>query len=562
MIFQMSLAIYILTVIAVLSIGYFLYGRFVARHYRLDDGTRTPAETVNDGVDYIPTKPAYLLSQHFSAIAAAGPIAGPIMACAYFGWIPCIVWILLGVVLIGAVHDFSSLIASVRHGAATIAEIVRVNLGRRGYISILIFLFLSLVYVIVAFTDITAKTFLGKDTEIGMRAGTVASASSLYLGVAVLMGLCQRFLRMPLWLATVIFVPLTLAVVWMGYCYPLEGLSAGTWGIIILAYCALASLAPMWTLLQPRGYLGGFILYMAILAGVIGLLFGGFEIRQEGFKGWTTAQPGGVEMPLFPLLFVTIACGACSGFHGLVCSGTTSKQIARESHTRLIGYGGMLMEGFVAAIALATIMIVMPGKESQPGMTYANGIGQFLSVVIGEQNLAFAVTFGAMAFSTFVFDTLDVCVRLGRYILQELFGWKGIGGMIAATVMMIALPIVILVSAQEADAYKKFWTLFGASNQLLAAITLLVVTVWLVRDGKRYWFTLFPMLFMFVVTLWSLATIVESGLAHLVARGADVSPVVMNGVVALALIVISVILVIDALRAIRRPSNIAISTRM
>lgn len=551
----MSLAIYIAGVMVVLALGYLLYGRTVARHYRLDDASPTPATTVNDGVDYVPTGKWYLLFQHFSAISAAGPIAGPIMACLAFGWGPSILWILLGVIFIGAVHDFSSLIASVRHRACSIAEIVRDNLGRSAYIAILIFLWLSLIYVIIAFTDITANTFVGKDAESGIRQeGAVATASTLYLILAVAMGLCQRFLKMPLWLATAIFVPGILVVVWLGTQYPIVlGVShpAMVWGILILLYCGLASVAPLWSLLQPRGYLGGFVLVMAIAVGVIGLLFGGFPIEQEAFKGWYCAPK---DMSLFPVLFVTIACGACSGFHGLVCSGTTSKQIAVESHTRPIGYGAMLLEAFVAAIALATVMIVAPGAPSAaPGIVYGNGIGRFLTVVIGPDHYLFAATFGAMAFSTFVFDTLDVCTRLGRYIIQELFGWKGRGGAFVATVMIMVVPMTLLIVPQDpkdGPAYLKFWTLFGASNQLLAALTLMVVTVWLIRQGKNFWFTLFPMLFMFVITLWSLGLIAWNGLRAVEEGGWSWGPVVLNGMVATALIAISLYLIVEAIRSI------------
>ena len=201
-------------------------------------------------------------------------------------------------------------------------------------------------------------------------------------------------------------------------------LDAKTWAVLILGYCFVASLVPVWALLQPRGYLGGFVLYLALAVGVVGIFLGGFPIEQQAFRGFQLPGPTGA---LFPFLFVTIACGACSGFHGLVCSGTTSKQIAREPHCKPIGYGAMLLEAFVALIALATIMIVAPADVAgkAPGAVYGQGLGRFLTVIIGDQHLAFAITFGAMAFSTFVFDTLDVTTRLGRYILQELLGWQG-----------------------------------------------------------------------------------------------------------------------------------------
>jgi carbon starvation protein len=302
---------------------------------------------------------------------------------------------------------------------------------------------------------------------------------------------------------------------------------------------------PVWALLQPRGYLGGFILYAALALGVIGVFFGGYEIQQAPFKGWDAS---GMTGTLFPFLFVTIACGACSGFHGLVCSGTTSKQIDRESHLQPVGYGAMLAEGFVALIALVTVMIAVPEslKGLAPGTVYGNGIGQFLTLLIGEQNLGFAITFGAMAFSTFVFDTLDVCTRLGRYIVQELFGWKGAAGAIGGTLITIALPAYLLTFAQE-GMWAKFWVLFGASNQLLAALTLLAITVWLHQARKRIGFTLLPMLFVLTITLWALGKLVVANLAA--TRGLDLE--LLNAVAAAALITLALYLVISALVKLR-----------
>ena len=274
-----------LIVIAVLTAGYFFYGRLIAKNYALDDAVATPAVRVNDGQDYVPTKPFYLLGQHFSAIAAAGPIAGPIIAAQMFGWLPCVLWIAVGVVFIGAVHDFSALVASVRHGGESVAEIVRRNIGRRAWLLIMSFIWLALIYVIVAFTDITASTFVGKTEELEGGAflfnagGAVAAASLMYLGLSIVMGLVDRRWKPPLWLSTVIFVPATLAVVWLGtkvstaLVLPVEN-PQRAWGLLILAYCFIAALLPVWVLLQPRGYLGGFVLYIALAVGIIGIFFG------------------------------------------------------------------------------------------------------------------------------------------------------------------------------------------------------------------------------------------------------------------------------------------------
>jgi len=551
-----SLPLLSLVVLASLALGYRFYGRFVARQFGLDDTVSTPAVAREDGVDFVPTRPFYLMGQHFSAIAAAGPIAGPILACQQFGWLPCILWIGLGVIFIGAVHDFSTLVASVRHGGRSIAEIIRVQLGPRAWVAVMAFIWVALVYVILAFADITASTFVGKTEDLeGMAfpfnpGGAVALASVLYLLLSIVMGAVERYLKPPLWLTTAVFVPATLVVVWLGMRFStLLVLDGRTWGVLILAYCVAASLVPVWALLQPRGYLGGFVLYMALAVGVVGVLLGGFPIEQAAFKSWN--PPGGAGA-LFPFLFVTIACGACSGFHGLVCSGTTSKQIARESHCRPVGYGGMLLEAFVALIALATVMIAsnaeLAGKA--PGAIYGAGLGRFLAVIIGEKHLLFATTFGAMAFSTFVFDTLDVSTRLGRYIIQELTGWSGRAGAVFGTVLTALVPLVFLLAAGE-GAYRLFWVLFGTSNQLLAGLSLLGISVWLRRSGRRSAFAWLPMVFVMVVTLTSLVAQVMAAARLVAESGARMTTPTMNGAVSLVLLVLALVLIAEAVRSVR-----------
>lgn len=544
----MSLLLLAIGFIVFVGLAYRIYGHWVARQFAVDDQRVTPAQEKSDGIDFVPTKPFYLFAQHFSAIAAAGPIAGPILACQTFGWLPCLLWIGLGVVLIGAVHDFSSLTASVRHGARSIADITREHMGTAAGRAMMALIWVTLMYVIVAFTDITASSFVGVTEELAGAqtafnpGGAVAAAAIMYLLLAVVMGLVQRFLNPPLWLMTIVFVPLTLVLVWLGTTIStLLILDVKVWGILILIYCAVASVVPVWSLLQPRGYLGGFILYMALALGVVGLLFGGYEIKQEAFRSWDV---GGMTGALFPFLFVTIACGACSGFHGLVCTGTTSKQIAKESHMQPVGFGAMLAEGFVALIALGTIMIVGADvvKGLKPGTIYGNGIGEFMTLIIGKQHLNFAITFGAMAFSTFVFDTLDVCTRLARYIFQELTGWHSMIGGMFGTVSVLVLPVYFIAFAPE-GSWVKFWTLFGSSNQLLAGLTLLTITVWLHQARKRIAFTLLPMLFVLTITLWSMIKLTIANFRSAV--GFDTA--MINAVFAGLLILFAIFLVATAL---------------
>ena len=533
----MSIAVIAAVFIVLISTAYFSYGRWISGLLALDNKRTTPAHKVNDGEDFVPTKSFYLFGQHFSAIAAAGPIAGPIAACLAFGWLPCLLWIALGVVLIGSVHDFMSLAASVRHGACSIAEVAKERISSPAGRAMMAFIWIALVYVIVAFADITAGSFVSAVDEIkGVKVnfnpgGAVASASVFYLLLSLVMGITQRFFKPPLWLLTAVFVPATFTVVWMGTQFSeLFSFDAKTWVLLICGYCFFASLCPVWLLLQPRGYLGGFVLYSALAVGLIGVFFGGYTIQQPAFKGWNV---GGLTGALFPFLFVTIACGACSGFHGLVCSGTTSKQIDKESDMHAIGYGAMLAEGLVAVLALSTVMVMSADdlRGLKPGTIYGNGLGEFLTLIIGKENLPFAITFGAMAFSTFVFDTIDVATRLGRYLIQELTGLKTLFGATLATLVTVGAPALVLSMAGE-GSWIKFWTLFGASNQLLAALTLLSVTMWLKQSGKRVAFTVVPLIFVLVITLWALISI--SYASYQQAAGFDAS--LLNSIFSAALI--------------------------
>lgn len=553
----MSLLWFVVGAFVVLGAGYHFYGRWIAARYALDDERVTPAARFSDGVDFVPTRPFYLLGQHFSAIAAAGPIAGPILACQQFGWLPCVLWIGLGVVFIGAVHDFSTLVASVRHDGRSIAEIVKQQIGPRAWLAMTAFIWLALVYVIVAFTDITASTFVSGDADLaGLEmqfnpGGAVAAASTAYLGLALAMGAVEKWLRPKLWIQTLIFVPATLGAVWFGTQVSAWLLfDVKTWVVVILLYCFAASVMPVWSLLQPRGYLGGFVLYLALAAGVAGVLLGGFEVQQPAFRGFVVEGKTG-PVSLFPFLFVTIACGACSGFHGLVCSGTTSKQIAKESHCRAVGYGAMLLEAFVAILALATVLIVRPeaiaGKA--PGAIYGEGLGRFLAVVLGQDLLAFSVTFGAMAFSTFVFDTLDVTTRLGRYLLQELIFGSSRAGALAATAATIGVPALFLLNSGPM-AYLKYWPLFGTSNQLLAALSLLGVTVWLRRTGKPFWFTALPAAALFAITLTALISQIGSS-----ASAPPAPESIANGVAGALLLLLALTMLVLGLRRLLTDSS-------
>lgn len=498
----------VLGAIFIFIIAYLFYGRFLVREMELDNSRKTPAEEINDGVDFVPAKPSLLLGQHFSAIAAAGPIVGPILAGIWFGWLPALLWIVFGAIFIGGVHDFSSLVVSVKNKAASIGEIVKQNMSRTSHILFLTFVWFALIYVIIAFTDITAHTFKTVMQEMAFGPG-VAASSILYLLLGLLLGVLLYKFKMKLWLATIIFLPLVLFVVWLGPRLPVQllnffgNISVKQWDVFLLIYCFLASVIPVWLLLQPRGYLGGWLLYLVVIIGLIGALFGGFKIEYPAFNtvGLKSLVNGKL---IFPILFITVACGACSGFHGIVSSGTTSKQLAKESDARIIGYGAMLMEGVVAVLALATLMRLPAGAEAlktDPNIIYADGLARYLGLVGVNFNVAFP--FALLAFSTFVYDTLDVCTRLARYIFQELIGWQTKAGIFFSGIITLLLPFLFLIFTKE-KGYLVAWPIFGTSNQLLASLILLAVSVWLIKNGKKAIYAILPMVFMLVMTLWSL----------------------------------------------------------
>ncbi len=558
------IACIVVGVVVVFLLAYRFYGRFLGRQLGLDDSRPTPACVVNDGVDYIPTPAGLLLGQHFSAIAAAGPIVGPVLAGLSYGWLPTLLWVVLGAVFIGGVHDFTSLVASVRHRAASIGEIVRTHMSRTSYVLFLLFIWFCLIYVIVAFTDVTAQTF--RTVSGGEAYGPgVAASSILYLLAGVAMGVLLYKFKVRLWLATVVFLPLVLFIVWLGPNLPaswleaLAGVSGKQWDAILLGYCFVASVIPMWLLLQPRGYLGGWLLYLTVAVGLVGALSGRFGIRYDAV---VSQEPGGLFgglLPMMPFLFITVACGACSGFHGVVSSGTTSKQLARETDARRIGYGAMLLEGLVAVLALATVMALAPGdvesaRREGPNLIYAGGIANYLAMFGLPRHVGLG--FALLAFSTFVYDTLDVCTRLARYILQELFGARGVLGGFVATAVTLAIPLAFLLLIRREQAWRLAWNIFGASNQLLASLTLMAVAVWLMHTGRRALFAVLPMGFMMVMALWSLVIqcwpFWKAAGARLGGGPALVGDTTVVGVAGTVLLALSLWLIVEAARVLRR----------
>jgi carbon starvation protein len=591
----MSLLAITIGTAVILIAAYLTYGRWVARQLALRDDVPTPAVEVNDGEDFVPTPAPYLFSQHFSAIAAAGPIVGPIIAGLTFGWLPALLWILFGSIFIGGVHDMSSLVASVRHKARSIPDIVREHMSRRAYLLFLSFVWIALVYIVVAFTDITASTFappapgdLSKATPAQVekyaldveRGAAAASSSMMYLGLAVVMGLVLRYTRLSLSWATAIFMPLVLLSIWAGPHMKLlvpalwpDGSPTKTWDIILLIYCGVASVIPVWALLQPRGFLGGYFLSVTVLLAFLGIVAATFvgdsiETVYPAFVGWQVPQAQTAQRFLFPLLFVTVACGACSGFHSMISSGTTSKQLRRESDAKSIGYGCMLMEAFVAVIALGCVMILVPEDTSKgpakPDDIFAAGISRFIGTLATvlhidyQRAYGYLFNFSLLAFATFIYDTLDVCTRLGRYVLEEFTGWRGKKGRLVCTVLTLLPPMYLVlqtmidpVRGTPVPAWKVFWTLFGTANQLLAALTLIGVTVWLLRIGKSWLYTAIPAAFMVTITFAMLGLILYDWTRNFSEvwrqRRFDV-----NGPLTTILLGLGVLLVIEAIVVISR----------
>lgn len=525
-----------------LVIAYRIVGAALRRMFSLSAEETTPAFSQRDGVDFEPIRAASLLPQHFSAIAAAGPVVGPILAGLYFGWGPTWIWLLIGSVFVGGVHDFTALIASVRHRGRTVAELVREYMNPRAYLLFMMFVWFALIYVIVAFVDVTASTFVaaGADPSRDAPGPAVATSSMIYLLLALAMGMASRFLKLGEWRAKPIFLPLVAVAIWAGPHIPLDlhalvGIPAASmqraWGFILLAYCFAAALVPVWLLLQPRGELGGYFLYVIMIVAVGGIAIGAFSgsvpIVQPFFSGWSANKTDvlGAAMPLFPILFITVACGACSGFHSIVASGTTSRQLRRETDAVPVAYGSMLLEAFFACISLATFMVLADPKLVSPDLIYAEGLTGFSArllspfMTVSEGTRATLLSAALLCFATFVFDTLDACTRLARYVLMEFLGWTTRPQAVAATAMTLVFPAIIMLlpapvfAGKPMPLWKLFWTIFGSSNQLLAALTLLSVSVWLARKGMAWWIALVPAVFMLAMTIWSLILMLAPYLA-------------------------------------------------
>lgn len=523
----MNGAILLLAASACFLAGYFVYSRLIGRRLGIDPSRPTPAHVRCDGVDFIPAHPTVLFGHHFAAIAGAGPIVGPVLA-AEFGWASVALWIVLGCIFIGAAHDMIALFLSIRHGGESIGSIIGTILGRPGKVLFLLFSWSALVLVVSEFTRQIAGTFVADPA--------IATASLLFIGEAVLFGLCvNRWKCSVLW-TSLVFVPVMFGFVWIGNLYPLDlvalcGWSPETvrtiWTVVLLVYCFFAATCPVWILLQPRDYLNAYLLYAMMALGVLGVFIAHPVLQLDAFTGWTGDGRFGEQL-LFPLLFVTVACGACSGFHALVASGTTAKQLDSERGVRPIAYGGMLLEGALAIIALVGVAgayasqseYVAAIKGMEPVQMFASTVAGMCVKLFSAVGLApetgkrIAESFMLLSVSAFLMTSVDAGTRLARFSWQELVGRGGekqrplrklAYNMHTGTLIVVALAAALLLGASSTA--KQLWTIFASANQLLAALTLLAATLWFVKNRKPAWMTGLPMMFMLSVSSIALGTL-------------------------------------------------------
>ena len=518
-------------------LAYVIYGRYLQRLFGVDPTRETPAHTQRDGVDYVPTRLPVLFGHHFASIAGAGPIVGPVLA-AYLGWGPVVLWIIFGCIFIGAMHDFAALFLSIRHGGRSIGKVIEDQLGYAGRQIFLLFSWSALILVVAIFAIFVANTFVSQPA--------VATASLLFIAMAPVFGFLVGRLRVQILPATVIFVPLLFFCIWVSTKIPLDlaailshkmppelvaqGLADAAakhiWLVVLFLYAGIASIVPVWVLLQPRDYLNSYLLYAMMIAGFLGIMVARPTFQMPAFTGWSAIDHKGSIAYLFPILYVTVACGACSGFHALVSSGTTAKQLDTEKHMGAVGYGSMLVEGGLALMALISVAVLTRDEyiaslgSVSPVVLFARGLASF-TVRIGLKPEV-GMTFFALAIAAFLLTTLDTATRLTRFVWQELFlprttvdseRGRGTVGVLLGNPVLATGVVVVLAGylAFSGNAWE-IWPVFGASNQLLAALTLLIVTLYLVRKKANFWVALLPMIFMSTITGWALAQLFRSNL--------------------------------------------------
>lgn len=483
-----------------LFLAYRFYGSFLDFRCRIKPKRVTPACEVNDGIDYVPTRASLLFGHHFSSIAGAGPIVGPIIAASVFGWLPTWIWIIIGSIFVGGVHDFGSTLMSVRSRGLSITATCRKLIGETTGKLFLFFVILALVYVIVVFLDLTATGFVYEPA--------VATSSGCFILVALLFGFCVRYWHISFKIMIPTFVALTYIGLWVGIEYPAQVLDKKFWLAAVLVYCYCSAILPVSVLMQPRDFLSAAFLYAIMGFGLLGVI-----TYKEGFNLplFTSFAPADWSY-LFPFLFITVACGACSGFHSIVSSGTTSKQIRSERDVKKVAYGAMLLEGFLAVFALACLGVSNGIDEGGPVVAFAQGSSLFFATLGLSE--AVGTTFATLAVTTFLLTTLDTCTRLTRFLVEELFDWNGSSSRYLGTLLVLIIPACASFSnfttsdGSQLPVWKAIWPLFGSTNQLLAALALITFVVFLKKNNVAFGFAIVPAAFMILIPLIALVMMV------------------------------------------------------
>lgn len=566
--------------IVVLLAAYLIYGRYLARTWGIDPKAKTPAYELQDGVDYVPADTNVVFGHQFASIAGAAAINGPIQA-SVFGWVPVLLWILLGGVFFGAVQDFAAMYASVKNKGRTIGYIIESYIGKTGKKLFLLFCWLFSILVVAAFVDIVAGTFNGFQTAAdGVVStvpanGSVATTSMIFIVEAVALGFLLRYGKLNKWANTAIALIMLVAAIALGLALPLY-LSLGTWHILVFVYVLIASVTPVWALLQPRDYLNSYLLVAMIVAAVIGVFAARPDVNLPAFSGFTVNG-----QTLFPFLFVTIACGAVSGFHSLVSSGTASKQIKNEKSMLPVSFGAMLMESMLAVIALIAVASFSSSAETAalgyttPSQIFAGGVANFLTVMGLPQDVVFTLI--NLSVSAFALTSLDSVARVGRLSFQELFLDESIRDedmgpvrkMLTNKYFATVLTLVLAYFLTQVG-YDSIWPLFGASNQLLSALAFLACAVFLKRTKRKsfmLWVPLFTMSAVtftaLIITIWKLASGIASGTYRWVAGmtttvdGASVLTAWGAGmqlVFAVLILALGVVVVAQGVRKLLKPS--------
>ena len=567
----MNAVVILLVGIVILVLGYIFYGGWLAKQWGVDPKRTTPAHELEDGNDYVPAKAPVLMGHHFSSIAGAGPINGPIQA-AVFGWVPVMLWVLIGGIFFGAVHDFGALFASVRNKGQSIGEVIAESIGSRAKKLFLTFSYLTLILVVAAFASIVANTFKATYTESGAldEVASAANASTamisiLFIVIAIIFGMMVYRRNASLVVSTVVGVAAIVVCMVVGYNWHPIYLSGSTWMVIVGIYIAVASVTPVWILLQPRDYLSSFLLYGMMIIAVVGIVGAHPTLSIPAFTGFIDKAEYGSGVSLgsmFPALFVTIACGAISGFHSLVGSGTTAKQLDKESDAQPIAYGGMLIECALALISLCAVGYIwseyVPNGITTPTAVFATGISRMCATIpflAGAEKVIYAMLI--LAVSAFCLTSLDTATRLARYMFQEFWlepgqTWKDATGFkrVLTNPYVATLITVILGIALGMTGYAKIWALFGAANQLLAALGLLAVAAWLGTMGKNNKMFLFPMAFMLVVTIVSLCQTILTNFKAATAGTGEILWCWIRAGLGTLLVILAIVLAVEGVQTI------------